>query len=284
MVKILKGCLLFLLLIVFLTGCQSKKNERIVFLAGGNAWELFESYLKKLEEEKKPYKLGAIKVKIWDGNSFREYSIKWTDYLSGDPVIKAWQRKLKNVEAKSDPQAVAQAKSYGWEVYVLESNPVASAKDNKSSGISAENATYICSPEATSHINLGLQFIKNKQIDNAIKEFTHAKDISPLCSLAYANLISAHVLKGNYNMAIDIYREVRERLKNDGFLHVTGAIAYTKKGDYDYALEALRNALEVGYRDRSVLESNEFTPLIKSRKKDFCNLVERYNLVLKTCL
>lgn len=282
--KILKGCLFFLLLIGILTGCQSKKNEKIVFLAGGNAWELFESYLKKLEEEKKPYKLGAIKVKVWDGKAFKEYSIKWTDYLSGDPVIKVWQRKLKNVEAKSDPQAIAQAEKYGWEVYVLESKPLELAKDGKGSSVSFDNATYKCSPEATSHINLGLQFIKNKQIDNAIKEFTQAKDISPLCSLAYANLISAHVLKGNYNMAIDIYREVKERLKNDGFLHVTGAIAYVKKGDYDYALEALKSALEVGYKDRSVLEGSEFTPLIKLRKKDFCNLVEQYNITLKTCL
>lgn len=279
----------FLFLLLFLSisilfSCQSKKTEKIVFLGGGNAWELFESYLKKLEDEKKPYKLGAIKVKIWDGKAFKEYSIRWTDYLSGDPLIKVWQRKLKNVEAISDPQVIAQAEKYGWEIYVLEPKSSGLEKETKDNTFSIAKTASVCSPEATSHINLGLQFVKDKQIDNAIKEFTRAKDISPSCSLAYANLISAHVLKGNYNLAIDIYKEIKERLKDNGFLHITGAIAYIKKGDHDYALEALKNALEVGYKDRSVLESSEFLPLIKVRKKDFCNLVEKYNLTIKSCL
>uniref|UniRef100_A0A832LW53 Tetratricopeptide repeat protein n=1 Tax=Caldimicrobium thiodismutans TaxID=1653476 RepID=A0A832LW53_9BACT len=260
--------------------CEAK--EKIVFLAGGNAWQLFEAYTNR-----EKVKLGDLKVKIWDGKDFKEYKINWTDYLSGEGVKNIWKRKLSKVEAKYDPRAIEMAKQYGWDIFVVEPIRPAKKEETKEKE-SKESATrpegQACNSEAKSHINLGLQFVQNRQIDNAIKEFNQAIKISPNCALAYANLVSAYCLKKNYNLAIDTYREGLNKAGNDGFLHVTGAIAFTLKGDFDYALQALEKALQANYRDKKTFEAPDFKPLFKTRKNEVCTLLGKFGVIIKECL
>lgn len=277
-----KVLLLFFIVLFFFGNINlGKAKEKIVFLAGGNAWQLFEAYINK-----EKIKLGDLKVKIWDGKDFKEYKINWTDYLSGEGVKNIWKRKLSKVEAKYDPRAIELAKQYGWEIFVVKPIPAKKeeAKERESKEPANRPEGQACSSEAKSHINLGLQFIQNKQIDNAIKEFSQAKKLSPSCALAYANLVSAYCLQKNYNLAIDTYREGLNKAGNDGFLHVTGAIAFTLKGDFDYALQALEKALQANYRDKKIFEAPDFKPLFKTRKNEVCTLLEKFGVITKECL
>lgn len=259
-------------------------KEEVVFLYGGNAWDLFESYVQKLEKENKKIKLGDLKVKIWNGKEFVEYSVKWQDQLKGDPLKKIWERKLKKVEAIYDPKAVETAKKYGWIVYGVEASSTAKRDEESGSKEVKQTAKGRCSPDAESFINLGIQFINNKQYDNALKEFKKAIEVSPSCPEAYGNLVSLYLIKKNYNLAIDTYKEGLNKAGDNGFLHMAGAIAYTKRGDLDYALMALEKALANGFKDKNVLDSQDLQPLFKAKKKEFCNTLEKYGLVLKKCL
>lgn len=148
----------------------------------------------------------------------------------------------------------------------------------------SEPKKVACTLEAQNHINTGISFINNGQLDNAIKEFEAAINASPTCALAYANLVSAYVVKKDYNLAIETYKTGLEKAEEDGFLHMTGAIAYAARKDFDLALVSLGKALEKGYKDIDVLASNELKSLRVNKNKEFCELMNKYSIALKDCI
>lgn len=272
--------------------CQIKVSSgKKVYLAGGEAIGLFEKYLEEASKKGLKINLRSLEVVYWDGKT--EHTIKpgWGTIFSGETPKAWWRKELKNKEAKLDPNRVSKALQYGWDVVCIASTASASAPGTQEMQSSQEKTSQekptpgkgVCTEEAKQHINLGLSFIKTKDPNNAIKEFQYAVQVSPGCPLAYANLASAYVVKGNYNIAVDTYKEGLNRAGEDAFLHVTGALAHTKKGEYDYALSALDKALKLGYKEKKVLE-DEFNPLFKKRKKDFCELLDKYGIILKKCL
>ncbi|MCX7981257.1 MAG: hypothetical protein N3A68_09545, partial [Bacteroidia bacterium] len=110
------------------------------------------------------------------------------------------------------------------------------------------------------------------------------------CPIAYANLVSAHVAKGNYSLAIEKFNEGVKKAGEDPFLYVTGAIAYTKNKQYDMALQTLEKAVSMKQKDERkfgevvpFLESNEFDPLIKARKREFCELMLKHYIPNRKC-
>lgn len=261
---------------------KNKKEKRIVLLMGDNAWNLFDSYVNQLKQSVGDVKLRDITVKVWDGKDFKEYSLNVWSMLTGEGDTKLWQDRLKKVNALYDEKALAKAYNLNWDIYCISPN----VKPSSTSGNqTTHNKIGECNVEAKNHINLGIQFINNKDYDNAVKEFKNAVDKSKECPLAYANLINAYLLKKNYNFAIDTYKEGVKNAGNDGFLHISGAIAYVKKGDYDYALTALNNALVAGFKDVDTIKNTpELRTLLNKKKKDFCEIMIKYNLPLKECL
>ncbi len=146
------------------------------------------------------------------------------------------------------------------------------------------NSKEECGIKATSDINLGLQFIQNKQFDQATKEFKAAIQSSPTCGDAYANLVSTYILRKDYDLAIDTYKQGISKVKNDGHLYYTGAVTFVKKGQYDYALDALKKALKNGFKEQDAYTSQDLKPLLDNKKKDFCNLLSSYAVTIKQCL
>jgi tetratricopeptide (TPR) repeat protein len=258
-----------------------KKGRRSVLLAGANAAQLLEKY--KEEAEKKGIKLDlrSLEVYVWDGKKLNSYSLGWGTIFSGESPMATWKKKLSNVEAKINNDELSKAHKLGWDIVCIGEGTPAEVKETKET---KEVKKGECSDTAKNHINLGVGFINNKQIDNAIKEFEAAIKESPSCALAYANLVSAHVLKKNYNIAVDNYLKGVEKAGDDGFLHITGAIAYTYKKDYDLALQALDKALAKGFRDKSVLEGKDLRNLFLKRKAEFCKIMDKYSVVIKGCI
>lgn len=257
--------------------CVKKFNntkEKSVFLAGGNAYDLFSSYVNELKSKGQDVKIGDVKIYFYDGQKVKEVSLSWRDWLSGKSQDEILKSKLSKYDAIINENELAKAYQSGKDIYCINPNPVVNTK---------EKNKPVCSEESKSHINLGLQFVNNKDIDNAIKEFTAATKASN-CPLAYGNLIQAYIVKQNYNFAVDTYKEGVSKAGNDPFLHFSGAVAYTAKKDFDYALDALDKALKSGQLDKKLLESKELNPLFENRKQEFCNLMDKYKIVLKKCL
>ncbi len=258
-------------------------NGNKVFLAGGNAYALFEKYLNEAKSKGIKVNLRNLEVVYWDGRVQKTIKPQWGQIFSGEPISSWWKAQLSNVEAKYDQKNLMLAHQYGWDVVCINPTLPATSKDQKPQE-QPKAKKGECSTEAQNHINLGISFINNKQVDNAIKEFEEAVKLSPTCPLAYANLASAHLVKNNINKAKDMYLKGVEQAGDDGFLHVVGAVIYTKRKEYDYALSALEKALKAGYKDISVLESKDLKPLMYARKKDFCDLMISHSIPLKPCL
>ncbi len=264
--------------------CQIKVSSgKKVYLAGGEALGLFEKYLEEANKKGIKINLRSLEVVYWDGKT--EHTIKpgWGTIFSGETPKAWWRKELKNKEAKYDPTRVSKAQQYGWDIVCIASQ-VATTQPSQETQEQTPQGKGVCTAEAKQVINLGISFINSKKIDNAIKEFQHAVQISPGCPLAYANLVSAYVVKGNYNLAIDTYKEGLNKAGEDGFLHIAGAVAYIRKGDLDYALTSVEKALKLGYKEKSVFEGKDLKPLLLKRKKDYCSLLEKYGVVIKECL
>lgn len=140
--------LAFYSVLAILPSCSVHTKERVVFIAGKDidAFQTFLAYERDvLAKEKNRYSLHNIKVIIWDGKDFREFSINWYDYildcilhlytpycvsdnillnLAKPGFIGSWQRllwwaKLSNYKLSIKPETIEIAKSKGWEVFVL---------------------------------------------------------------------------------------------------------------------------------------------------------------------
>ncbi|MEJ5172805.1 MAG: hypothetical protein WHT47_03750 [Hydrogenothermaceae bacterium] len=261
---------------------NQKGEKRSVILAGGNGYQLFEGYLNELNKNGIKAKPGDIKVYIHTGTELKEFTLSWQNWLSGKSPEEIWKSKLSKYEAKINNQELAKADKMGMDIYCVSTETTETVSSSKSS-YQGNMKKGACSPDSNSHIQVGIQFINNKDYDNAIKEFEAATKSSN-CPLAYANLVQAYLLKNNLNFAVDTYKKGVELAGNDGFLHFSGAVAYTAKKEFDYALTALDNALKYGFVDKKLLDSKDLDPLYKTRKGEFCNLMDKYKVVLKKCL
>lgn len=249
------------------------EGKRNVLLMGGNAYSLFEKYISEANSKGVKVNPRGVVVHVWDGSKMQSFELGWATVFSGEPAMQIWKKKLSGLEAKHNPQELKKAHDLGWDVVCI---GMAQEKPQAKKGE--------CSPEARSHINTGIGFVNNRQVDNAIKEFKEAIRLSPTCALAYANLVSAYVVKKDYNLAINTYREGLEKAGEDGFLHMTGAIAHTARKEFDLALVALDKALHKGYRNAEVLASKELKDLRTAKRKEFCDLMYKYSIPLRECI
>lgn len=258
---------------------KNKLENRAVFLAGGNAYQLFEGYMNELKKSNIEVKSGDIKVYFHTGQEVKEVELSWKDWLTGKSVQEMWKSKLGKYEAKVNMQELSKADKMGYDIYCISTE----APTKQTSQVQHSQGKGVCSPEANSHIQLGIQFVNNKDYENAKKEFETATKLSN-CPLAYANLANIYLLKKDYNFALDAYKKGVELAGDDGFLHFTGAVIYTQRKDYDYALQSLEKSLKAGLRDKNLLSSPDIKPLIKNKKKEVCEILDSYTVYIKECL
>ncbi|MCS7278232.1 MAG: tetratricopeptide repeat protein, partial [Aquificaceae bacterium] len=182
--------------------CQTKiststKGKRNVFLAGGEAYMLFENYLRQAESKNVRVNPAKVVVHFWNGSRTVSYEVglmeRMGDALAGKNIMDVWKKRLASANAQYNEQELKKAHELGWDIVCI--------------GETKQVKVGECSSEAKNHINAGLSFINTKQVDNAIREFEYAIKVSPTCPTAYANLVSAHVAKGNYSLAIEKFNE-----------------------------------------------------------------------------
>jgi len=264
---------------------KSSTGKRHVLLMGGNAYDLLQKYLSDAKSRGISIDPGNVVVHTFEGSALKSYELSNLERLfSGKPVMQMWRDRLSKVESIYNTKELSKAHNMGWDIVcvgevtqqVEGQKPVEQKKEEAKKGE--------CSTEAKNHINIGIGFINNKQVDNAIREFSEAVRLSPTCPLAYANLVSAYVVKRNYNLAIETYKKGIEKAGEDGFLHMTGAIAYTMHKDFDLALVSLEKSLEKGYKNVDVLVSKDLKDLRTNKKKEFCDLMNKYSIAIKECI
>lgn len=281
----------FLTLLLFNFGCGDSKKQ-IVFLCGEDkAWNLFEAYLKKLDDEKRTYKLGDIVVKIWDGKEFKEVSIKWTDYLSGEGVKVVWQKKLSKIDTKCDPDSFAKAQQYGWEIYPSEpfkkpepvpptppqpepQPPTPPQPDKK-----PEPSTKQPPTEAKLNLQQGINYMKAKDYENAIKEFTLAIEKFPDYDVAYSNRAVAYMQQKKFNKALDDLKKAEQINPNNPIVHYNFVALYSLQKQLDRALDHLDKALQLGFNNYDALRTD---PDLENVRKhpEFRKILEKHKVFI----
>ncbi|HZU27043.1 MAG TPA: tetratricopeptide repeat protein [Bryobacteraceae bacterium] len=133
-----------------------------------------------------------------------------------------------------------------------------------------ENRTY---PDAIN--NLGTVYYSEKSYRRAISQYKKALKIAPRSATIYSNLGSAYFSRKdyehameNYNIALSLDPQVFEHRGTTGVLlqersvedkamyYYFMARVYAKQGDNDDALQYIRKALEVGFKDRRKFQEN----------------------------
>lgn len=311
--------LAFLIISLFTLSCRDSKQQIVFLCTDDNAWNTFESYLKKLDDEKRSYKLGSIVVKIWDGKEFKDVSIKWTDYLSGEGTLKIWQRKLSNIPTKCDPEAYTKAKQYAWEIYPaeplqllaqflqnqeqqqseqtqqshqfsqsqqpqqsLQSSPLQQSTQPPAqvgAGQTAPQAQAHVPVEAKLNLQQGLNYMRAKDYDNAIREFTLAIEKYPNYDVAYSNRAVAYMHQKKFNKALDDLKRAEQINPNNPTVHYNYVALYSLQKQLDRALDHLDRALQLGFNNYDALRTDPDLDNVR-KHPEFRKILEKHKVFI----
>lgn len=254
---------------------QSK--NRIVFLAGGNAWSLFQTYLRELENRNIKFNVRQIKVNVVVNGNLQEFSQSWRDIITGQGPKERWEVRLKPLNADYDEKALNSAISQKWDIVCIPSTPAQTAKVEKKP--EASDAKGEIPLEAKINLQQGLNYVKLKDYENAIKEFTLAIQKYPNYAVAYSGRAVAYMQQKKFNKAHEDLKKAVELAPNDPIIHYNLAALYSLTNKLDLALEALDRSLQLGFNDYESLRND---PDIKNLRKhpEFKRVLEKNKVFL----
>ncbi|KPL08427.1 hypothetical protein AMJ86_00560 [bacterium SM23_57] len=121
-----------------------------------------------------------------------------------------------------------------------------------------------------SNNKLGLVFLKQGLIDEAIKEFQIALERNPEFIEAYNNLGLAYLLQKNYKEAIEIFHRGLERNTRFADLYNNVGYAFYELGDCKQAIKRLEKALEINrdYAEAHFNLGQTFLKILHEKSED----------------
>ncbi|ACG57908.1 Tetratricopeptide TPR_2 repeat protein [Hydrogenobaculum sp. Y04AAS1] len=259
---------------VALFSCGGPKKT--VLLEGGNAYDLLQQYIST-----KHAKPGDLQVEIWDGKNLKAYSLSWQSTITGADYMSLWKERLSKVNALYKPGLDKEAKANNWDVYISPTLTLQKTSSQKTQN----KKPGTCNVQASSDINLGLQLVASGDLKNASKQFKQAIKDDNSCALAYIDLASAYINRKDYDKAIDVAKEGLKNAGENKDLEYVLACAYSRDKKLDYSLDALKKALKDGFNDPNKLAHDpDLQNLRLGKKKDFCELLNKYKITIKYCL
>jgi len=275
---------------VALFSCGGPKKT--VLLEGGNAYDLLQQYISKTHAKPE-----SLQVEIWDGKNLKAYSLSWGSAISGASYMALWKERLDKVNALYKPGLDKEAKANHWDVYISPTLTLQKTSSQKTQNKKPEETQNkkpeetqnkkpgTCNVQASSDINLGLQLVTSGDLKNASKQFKQAIKDDNSCALAYTDLASAYINRKDYDRAIAVAKEGLKNAGENKDLEYVLACAYSRDKKLDYSLDALKKALKDGFNDPNKLAHDpDLQNLRLGKKKDFCELLNKYKITIKYCL
>ena len=107
--------------------------------------------------------------------------------------------------------------------------------------------------EADDSYDMGVEWMRNGNIEKAVSCFHHAIDLNPRFTYAYVMLARAHASKKNFSEAVHVLKKAsRLDPEFDRLPFLMAKYAY-KNGDYKNALLFIDRALEIGENELYLL-------------------------------
>jgi len=111
------------------------------------------------------------------------------------------------------------------------------------------SAADTVSPPAAEHLNRGVEYAKQGQLDKAIAEFEEALELDPNYVKAHVNLGIAYAKQDMFDKAIAAYEQAIRLDPNIADVYYNLGIAYAKQGMFDKAIPQYEEALKLNPDD-----------------------------------
>jgi len=133
--------------------------------------------------------------------------------------------------------------------------------------------------EVRRHIERGLNFMRERDYDNAIDEFTLAIEKNPYYSIVYSNRAVAYMQQQKFDKAADDLNKGAEINPKSTVIHYNFVALYSLQGKIDQALDSLDKTLELGFNNYDALRKD---PDLNNVRKhpEFRKICEKYKVFL----
>jgi len=147
-------------------------------------------------------------------------------------------------------------------------------------GSTAPTAQASIPTEAKLNMQQGLNYMRGKDYDNAIKEFTLAIEKFPQYDVAYSNRAVAYMHQKKFNKAMDDLKKAAEINPNNPTTHYNFVALYSLQNQLDRALDSLDRALELGFNNYDALRNDPDLANVR-KHPEFRKICEKYKVFLK---
>lgn len=227
----------------------SGPSARVVVLAGGDAWLLFQQYLSEVKQKGLDVSLWQSTVMISAGTHQESIKLGWAKMLTGESAERLWERALSGRKADANADLLAQADGSSWDV-ICAGQPVAVKKPPvQPAPGTAQTITggRPVSTEALTYFKSGLQYAARADYDNAIKEFKVVERIDPRFPDVQMNLGVAHMQRKDYVHAAEYMTRAVQQDGGNPNVHYNMACLQARLGQADDAIASLTTAKARGF-------------------------------------
>jgi Tfp pilus assembly protein PilF len=194
------------------------------------------------------------------GQKFFRGSIAWGTALGTAILIctfVACQQKPAEQQPQPVPQAAPQAQ---------EAQPAAPAGD-------------AVPTDAKLNLQQGMNYLRAKDFDNAINEFTTAIRKFPKYDTAYSNRAVAYMQQRKFNKAMDDLQEAVRINPDNPTTHYNFTCLYSLDRQIDRSLDSLDKTLELGFNDYDALRNDPDLNNVR-RDPEFRKILEKHKIFI----
>lgn len=106
----------------------------------------------------------------------------------------------------------------------------------------------------------GVQAMKNQNWNAAIQTYNKLLEMDPENYEANVNVGGAYAMLNEFDQSFRYLQKANELIPSAPHPYVNMVYAYARKGDKDYAIESLQNAIDRGYKDLAYLKKDKDLP------------------------
>jgi Tfp pilus assembly protein PilF len=133
--------------------------------------------------------------------------------------------------------------------------------------------------EAKLNLQQGMNYLRARDFDNAIKEFSIAIQKYPNYDVAYSNRAVAYMQQHKFNKAMDDLKKAVEINPNNPIAHYNFTALYSLQNQLDRSLDSLDRALELGFDNYDALRND--TDLNNVRQHpEFVKILEKHKVFI----
>ncbi len=133
--------------------------------------------------------------------------------------------------------------------------------------------------EAKLNMQQGMNYMRGRDYDNAIKEFTLAIEKHPAYDVAYSNRAVAYMQQKKFNKALDDLKKAEEMNAANPTVHYNFVALYSLQNQLDRSLDSLDRCLELGFNNYDALRGD---PDLNNVRKhpEFKKILEKHKVFI----